>query len=148
MKMNNIEKLRKAAQDVLDATCADNGGRVMDNLKRLSIKHDYYCSESNFYSNEPAQNYETASDFLADYESMPIELNMCFRWDIRPRGDNGEKYGRYSAEIFIMLQRKGIFKPITIKHINESECVALEKYLKKHWEYLSQLWNPISNEHN
>ena len=35
-------------------------------LEKLAVDHPYYCSDSNFYSNEPNQRYETATEFLDD----------------------------------------------------------------------------------
>ena len=117
-------------------------------LERLSVDHPYYCSESNFYSNEPNQGYETATEFLDDFESADIDMNLVFRFDVQPRGENGAEYGRYCAEIFMMLQRKGIFKPIYIKHINEKEAERLESYLAKHFEKIKEIWRPFGSNGN
>ena len=118
--------------------------KVNTALERLaSCKHPYYCSGSNYYSNEASQRYETATEFLDDWEEADVDMNLVFRWDIMPRGENGADSGRYCAEIFIMMQRKGIFKPIGIAHINEAEAVRLEKYLAKHLETIKALWAPF-----
>ena len=44
--------------------------------------HPYYCSESNYYSNEPGQTWESWVDFVNEgmYDSDP-DLNLLFRWD-------------------------------------------------------------------
>jgi len=112
-------------------------------LSALLAEHPYYCSESNYYSNEPSQTWETMSEFLDQFENADIDMNLVFRWDVRPR-DEENTAGRYRAEVFIMHQRKGIFSPHQIKHINEEEAKRFRKYVEKHWETLRKIWEPIS----
>jgi len=114
----------------------------MTKLEKLAINHGYYCSQCNFYSNEPQEKYETMSDFLDNYEDSDVDMNLCFRWDIRKEEDTNS----YDAEVFLILQRKGIFKPIYIEIIKEEECNRFEKYLSKHWETLNRIWKPFSVE--
>ena len=118
----------------------------MDKLQELAVYHPYYCSDSNFYSNKPAQRFETMTEFLDEFESCDIDMNLVFRWDIRPRGESDEaiKAGRYYAEVFLMLQRKGIFMPVYISHVNEAEAERFIEYAKGHWEVIKALWEPIS----
>jgi len=118
----------------------------MQELKKLAIEHDYYCSECNYYSNRPAQKYGNMTEFMDEYEDTDIDMNLCFRWDIREKRDSetDEPTGSYCAEVFIMQQRKGIFKPIMIENVNEEEAIRFKKYAKKHWEKLKQIWKPIS----
>lgn len=122
----------------------------MNILEKLSVEHPYYCSESNYYSNEPSKTYETMTEFLDCFESADVDLNLCFRWDIRNRSDDGEgkKAGRYCAQVFIMLQRKGIFKPIEIESVNEIEADRFLKYAQKHWETIKEMWKPVSGGNN
>jgi len=102
--------------------------------------HQYYCAESNYYSNEASGRFYTVSDFLDAFERMDIDMNLCFRFDIR-KHDDGDLY----AEFFLMLQRKGIFKPILCESYNpETESERLEAYLKKHYEVMMNLWTPFS----
>jgi len=115
-------------------------------LKRLvSCEHPYYCSDSNYFSNEANERYETMTEFLDDFEDADIDMNLVFRWDISPRGESGADADRYSAEVFMMLQRKGIFKPIYIAHVNEKEAERFERYALKHYEVLQKLWAPLSS---
>ena len=102
--------------------------------------HPYYCSGSNYYSNDADGNFETVTDFLDSFESMDIDLNLCFRFDIKESGD-----GTLYAEFFLMLQRKGIFKPVYCSSYNpETESDRLESYLKRHFDVLMSIWTPIS----
>ena len=49
-------------------------------LKRLvSCEHPYYCSDGNYYSNEPNQRYETMTEFLDDFEDADINMNLVFK---------------------------------------------------------------------
>ena len=116
------------------------------NLSDLAnAKHPYYCSESNYYSNMPNERYETMSEFLDDFESYDVDLNLCFRWDVREimNDDDASGTGKYSAEVFLILQRKGIFKPCTIKSIEENDVDRFVAYLRSHADTLVNIWNPI-----
>ena len=108
-------------------------------LKKLSIEHQYYCSDSNYFNADCSEEFETMTDFLEEYKTADIDMNLIFRFDIR-----GVETGHYSAEVFIIHQRKGIFKPIIINSITEKEAVEFEKLLKNHWKKLVELWKPIS----
>jgi len=119
-----------------------------ETLELLAVDHPYYCSDSNFYSNEPRERYQTMTAFLDDFEHCDIDMNLMFRWDIRNSSDDedGKKAGRYEAEVFLMLQRKGIFKPVMISSVNEVEAQRFKIYAQKHWEVLNNIWSPISPE--
>lgn len=111
----------------------------MSVLKELAIVHPYYCSDSNYYSNQPRETYGSVTEFLEEYEDADIDMNLCFRWDVR---ENEETEGYY-VNIFIMQQRKGIFKPITIGSVTEEEAVRLKAYLQRHAAVLAQMWKPL-----
>ena len=119
----------------------------MFTLKQLAAaNHPYYCSESNYYSNDAAMHFDTATDFLDCFEGYDIDLNLCFRWDVRENmnDDDTAGLGTYYAEVFLMLQRKGIFKPCSIKSIGEHEVGRFVEYLHKHHEVLLRMWSPLS----
>ena len=111
-------------------------------LTAMLADHPYYCSDSNYYSNEAGASWETMTDFLAEFEGADIDMNLVFRWDIRQRDEDNP--GRYYAEVFMMHQRKGIFSPHHIKHINEGEAVRFRAYLEKHWNVMRALWEPLT----
>lgn len=112
----------------------------MKTLDELSVKHPYYCSESNYYSKNASVRYDTMTDYLDDFYDADIDMNLMFRWDVHKR-DNGSYY----AEIFLLLQRKGIFRPVFIESISEQEVESFCCYARSHWARLNEMWNPISN---
>lgn len=115
-------------------------------LKDLAeIKHPYYCSESNYHSNEANVQYETMQDFLDDFEDADVDMNLCFRWDVHNTVDEEgyEIEGKYSAEVFLMLQRKGIFRPCIIKEFEEKDMDRFINYVQKHAETIKQIWAPF-----
>lgn len=122
----------------------------MTEIEKMAVKHDYYCSESNYYSREPSQKFETMTEFLDCMEDADIDMNLVFRWDIKNRSDDDEgiKVGRYYAEVFIIMQRKGIFKPCFISHVNEAEIPRFKAYLEKHWQTMLQIWTPVSGDYS
>lgn len=120
----------------------------MSELEKFSVHHDYYCNETNFYSDEAGNTWETMTEFLDIFENADVNMNLCFRWDIKNRSDDeeGARAGRYCAEVFLIGQRKGIFMPHTINHINEAEMPRFKRYLEKHWLTMLQIWTPISGD--
>lgn len=117
-------------------------------LNDLVVDHPYYCSESNFFSNEAGGNWETATDFLDEFEDADIDMNLVFRWDVKQKrnDETDELIDGYYAEIFMMLQRKGIFKPHWISSVTEDEADRLEAYLKNHWDRMKEIWTPIGDQ--
>lgn len=109
-------------------------------LKDLAVKHDYYCSDSNYYSREAAQKYDTFTEFYEEFHDADIDYNLCFRWDIK---EFEESKGKYWMEIFLILQRKGIFMPVHISRVLEDEVDLILTYLKPHKEKLASLWQPL-----
>lgn len=113
-------------------------------IEALATKHPYYCSESNYYSNDPACAWDTATDFLNEYEDGDVDMNLVFRWDIQQKTDNNDNpVGVYSASIFMMHQRKGIFAPHYIRVVLPSEAQRLKDYLEKHWKTMQAIWAPF-----
>lgn len=116
----------------------------MSVLQELAVKHPYYCSDSNYYSNTPNETYETMTDFLDCFDHVDVDLNLCFRWDIKEILDNDENpTGEYCAEVFLMLQRKGIFKPCIVETVSESEASRFKDYALKHLDTIKAIWNPL-----
>lgn len=113
-------------------------------LEQLAVDHDYYCSTSNYYSNEAHTTFRTWADFYEEYHNADIDMNLIFRWDIKKR----EESGRYWAEIFMMGQRKGLFRPIVIDYIDEKDVDSFITMVHKHWEKLLSIWAPISTDTN
>jgi len=115
-------------------------------LNMLLADHPYYCSDSNYYSNDAGAEWETMTDFLNEFESCDIDMNLIFRWDVK-RGEEGDSNeAEIYAEVFMMHQRKGIFSPHYIKNINEDEAARFHALLEKHWDTLKAMWQPLSKE--
>jgi len=117
---------------------------LTEELAALLVDHPYYCSNSNYYSNDAGAQWETMTDFLNEFESCDVDMNLIFRWDIK-RGEEGDSNeGKIYAEVFMMHQRKGIFSPHHIKNINEDEAARFRALLEKHWETLKDMWQPLA----
>lgn len=118
----------------------------MSKLEKLAVDHPYYCSDSNFYSNEPRMRYETLEEFLEEWEDADIDMNLIFRWDVHVRDEDNENfddYGPYYAEVFIIHQRKGIFRPIWIDSVREEDYEIFTALLSKHYARLKEVWEPL-----
>lgn len=118
------------------------------NLKDLSAKHPYYCSDHNYYSNDARNEYNSWEDFFAEWGDSDVEYNHVFRFDLRStKGEREEfiaEYGDHYLEVFFMLQRKGLFRPVVIKNIKEEDTEAITKFLEKHWKETQKIWKPFS----
>jgi len=105
------------------------------------IKHPYCCSSSNYYSNDASCSYETMTDFLDEWEGYDVDMNLCFRWDVYSPDESETE--EFTAEIFIMLQRKGIFRPCSVASFKQHEVSRFMAYAKKHHDTIKQIWAPF-----
>lgn len=110
------------------------------NLSQLAIDHDYYASDSNYYSSEAGKKYDTWADFYEEFHDADVDMNLIYRWDIHEREASKRKY----MELFMIHQRKGIYSPIMINYVDEKDVETIIPFMKKHWEKLQSIWNPIS----
>jgi len=109
-------------------------------LKLKDYDHPYYASESNYYCNDASTTWETASEFLDEFEDADVDMNQVFRFDLTAR-DEGKH--RWMAQVIIIGQRKGLYMSQNIKHIDDTEVERLEAYLAKHWVNMQKLWSPF-----
>ena len=110
-------------------------------LKELAADHPYYCSDSNFYSNEASSSHLNWNDFLNEWGGeLDLDYNHVFRFDIKEK----EQKGTYYMEVFFMLQRKGIFYPVSISEVKEEDAQSILEFLKPHFEKTKELWKPFT----
>lgn len=120
-------------------------------MQLQATDHSYYCSESNYYvGNRCGENfgrceYDTWEDFqeewlASDGISIDMDYNLCFRFDIKQKPKTDE----FELWLFFILQRKGIYRPVWIKHIEEKNMPDVERFLKMQWEYMQNQWKEIA----
>lgn len=109
-------------------------------IKDLLVDHDYYCSSSNYHSNDCSITFDTFAEFYDEFKDADVDMNLVFRWDLHKKEDGSGYY----LEIFQMRQRKGLFIPIRIDDFQENDTLLLEKYLRPHIETLQNIWRPFS----
>lgn len=112
-------------------------------IQDLAIKHDYYCSEQNYYSREAQSIFKTWGEHNAIYTATDVDLNLCFRWDVNAYDECDGETGYY-MQLFIMHQRKGRFWPITIEHVYDEDVPSIMLYLQRNWAKMQRLWCPLS----
>jgi hypothetical protein len=126
-------------------------------MELLKTNHRYYCSESNYYVNGYENwgrcDYDTWQDFKDEWLNNDLTIdhdyNHCFRFDIKNQLDeekDEEILGRYYMELFFILQRKGIFRPVIIKEIVETDMPDIEAYLQSCWNYMQGQWAEFSTK--
>jgi hypothetical protein len=112
-------------------------------MQFLDVEHSYYCSESNYHSNDMNGDFESWEEFLQEYGDADEDFNLLFRWDVLPRYEDDElEDGQRILMLFFMQQRRGAFAPVTVK-VNESDEPGIIEYLKPKWEHMKQLWMPF-----
>lgn len=111
-------------------------------LEDLAVVHPYYCNTSNFFNNDATGHFETCKEFLENFGDMDIDMNHCFRWDVALKEESQPELG-YKAYVFLILQRKGIFTPVTIDSISEEDVEAFVAYLQKHADHHKMMWQPF-----
>lgn len=104
------------------------------------VDHPYYCSESNFFSNDCHIDYDTWELFLESEgpgtDTDDMSMNLLFRWD----WDKPSK----RLSLFFMGQRKGLFRVVFVRGMSADEEPAVREWLQKRWAHLQLLWEPIS----
>lgn len=106
-------------------------------LKELSVKHPYYASECNYYDSNARETYETWEDFYEEYKEADIDMNLIFRWDVF------EDSGNYSMVMIFIQQRRGIYHPIIIDSLEESNADQIKQFLAVHIEKIKSIWKPL-----
>ena len=118
-------------------------------FKDLLEEHSYYCSGANYYSNDASHEYDSWKEFDEEWgiEDLDLDYNHVFRFDLKENEEPevDDTLGKYYLEIFFMLQRKGIFKPVLIKNITEGDFENIVKFLKPHWDYTKNMWEPLTD---
>jgi hypothetical protein len=119
----------------------------------LMVDHPYYCSDNNYYSRDAAQSHEKWSDFYDEYKDADEDMNLIFRFDVKKWEEDSDEHserpfkaGDLYVEIFMMQQRKGIFRPHMIYNIKESDFEEIKEILQRHYNRLQEMWRPFSNK--
>ena len=107
------------------------------------VEHPYYCSESNWYSGEAYVRYESWASFIENCGDLDTDLTLVFRLDWRVDGFNS--HGPYCLSLFVMLQRKGLFRPIEVYGVTPEDEPAIREWLEKHWDKIGEMWAPIAD---
>lgn len=111
-------------------------------LKDLAVKHDYYCSMGNYYSNEPGETFKTWKDFYNEYHDADVDMNLIFRFDVSLIDDQDVGLG-YEMKVFMMHQRKGIFAPHNIEKVEEEDVESILSLLSGHFKKIQNIWSPF-----
>lgn len=121
-------------------------------MELKETKHNYYCSENNFYvGNHNGENYGRSEydnwksfkeEWLNDDCSIDCDYNLCFRYDIyqNRNHETDELTDGYQLWLFFVLQRKGIYRPVFIKNLEEKDMEELKIFLKQQWDYTKEQW--------
>ena len=111
-------------------------------LELKKTEHPYYCNESNYYSNDAYMTYDSWKDFVRSWEplKMDVDMNYIFRFDIQNYDD------KFWLQLFIIHQRKGNFRCVEIKDINNDDMKEITEVLKLHHEYHGKLWEEFKQK--
>lgn len=117
-------------------------------LADLAVKHEYYCSTSNYHSRDCNFKYETLQDFLDDMSDSDMDMNLLFRWDVSEKNSTDVESDKnppkeYYAEMFFIHQRKGNFVCYEIDTITEEDVDAFVYFVKPRYAHIMKLWAPF-----
>lgn len=119
--------------------------------------HPYYCSESNYFSNDCYSQYESWESFVDEQGELDFDMNLVFRWDWNPNehlGDEtaearreyaarfGDRDHAWTLSVFWMGQRKGLFRCTDVKVCKANEP-AVRAWLAQRAEHMRLLWEPL-----
>lgn len=121
------------------------------------IDHPYYCSESNYFSNDCNVRYGSWQAFHESEGGNDFDMNLVFRWDWEPNdyvsdptaeklreyADRfGDKDHAWTLKVFWMGQRKGIFRCTEVQ-VCKADEPAIRAWLTKRAEHMRKLWEPL-----
>lgn len=105
--------------------------------------HPYYCNEGNFYKRDHHHRWDTWAAFYEAWGDNDRDMNLVFRWDWHPYGDDPGPGRPADLHIYVMLQRKGFNMSHSVSVLREEEP-AVRAFLAECWEKLRELWAPLS----
>lgn len=111
---------------------------------KLSVRHPYYASDINYYSNEPCKTHACFSDWYEEFKDADIDMNLIIRFDVYEEDEDNE-FGSCYAQITIIHQRKGIYAAHLINSFDEEDEKLLIPLLQRHWQRIKDNWEPISS---
>ena len=105
--------------------------------------HDYQgCLCGNFYDSDMSGRFESWGDFVKTHygfcrqDGFDDTYHFVFRYDIHKNDD------KYTLELCMMLQRKGIYSHLVIKNITQNELdTVVHDWLLGRKQYLDSLWD-------
>lgn len=114
-------------------------------MKLKATKHRYFCNERNGnISDKDGENFGLYEfDSWGEYSNVLkkypqcLDMNHMFRFDILINKETNE----YELMMFYILQRKGVYRPVKVKKIEEKDMQEIEEHLRKHFKYLMNQWN-------
>ena len=112
-------------------------------IAELAVKHDYYCSDHNYYSNEARTQYHSWAAYAKDMGRADEDLNLTFRWDIELHDDEYPAQGYY-MQLSNMHQPKGQYWPCHITRVTDEDVPSILEYLNRHWAKMQRIWCPLS----
>lgn len=119
------------------------------------VDHPYYCSESNFYSNDCHFEYKSFQDYINTMGLYDLDLNLIFRWDWKRNDEEtyppnpdydstiDDNYRGYTLSLFFVMQRKGVFAAHEVQVCRADEPAVIE-YLRPRLAKLQEMWEPLS----
>jgi len=107
---------------------------VMEN-GLFEIENEFDEIENEF--DEIENEFDEIENEFESWESFIAELGDMYKSEDVEEID---LYGECHLEIFFMLQKKGLFRPVTIKSIKEEDMKGIMEWLKPHWEYTNDFW--------
>lgn len=144
-----------------------------NNMNLLSCDHFHPIPMRNYLQESMHMVFDNWESFKKEFPLQFFDHNLIYRFDfyeltklhkdeeglwhkilLDGRLDEVEEYEQFlisergfvegiNLQLSMIQQRKGNFLPIFISNIQKDELDDIEKYLKKHFDYILSIWKPF-----
>ncbi|WP_247997712.1 hypothetical protein [Brucella tritici] len=115
------------------------------------VKHPYYMSEGNYFSNDCHTEFKSWAEFIDEFGDSDMDYNWFVRWDWLEGEDwgagayNGDDYYRHARFMLqLIVQRKAKLLSFEVAVCRADEPAIIE-FLKPRWHYMQTMWEPLSH---
>ena len=114
------------------------------------VKHPHYCVETNYFKREVLGEFISWQEFFEEFGDAQPNYNFLLRfdWDEDERGccfTGDDNYRNGVLKLYWLDQSKGLFTSTFVQVCRSDEPAVIE-FLQPFWNYMNQMWAPISDQ--
>lgn len=108
------------------------------------MKHPYYCNEGNYFQSGMHYSFASWGDFVAEWDSADLDMNLIFRFDWKPAGKEHES-NQDRLFLYYIGQRKAKSWSVGVC-VEKSDEIAIVEWLRIRAKHMVSLWEPLLND--